>query len=395
MGTPKHTSENGIELIKSFEGFRARAARLPTGTWLIGYGHTRSARAGLQVSRQDADLVLRHADLPPVERFISDVVLTPLSQNEFDALVSFAWNIGETAFAGSDVLAELNSGDRLAAASAMLLWRRGRVDGQLKVIDGLVRRRVAEMALFLEHPSGRSPVPSALIRPQREHSSALPTQESGIVVASRDDFARTANRPRQNEGNPRDAAQAVRARIDRILAESGRPAVTAEAADLPPVAGDNGPTVEEITSAIEALAGQPADLPPAKGPPEGVERRRVARQADLPPSAAEHVLPLADDIVVDDLARPAIDPASIERAVRENGRPHRGRGRVLDWIPFALLAGLGLVGIIAGIQSFLAQAVRIAQSEMDVMAGPLLLFGGAILLVTSSYYLYRALTRAE
>lgn len=395
MGTPKRTSESGIELIKSFEGFRARAARLPDGSWLIGYGHTRSARTGLTVSREDADLILRHADLPPVERFVCDLVLTPLNQNEFDAIVSFAWNVGEFAFASSDVLAELNSGDRLSAASAMLFWRRGRVDGQLKVIDGLVRRRVAEMALFLDHPSGRSPVPGALIRPQREYVSELHAQDGGIIVAPRDEFARPPSRPRPPEESPQDAARAVIIRMGRILAESGHPVAPADPIGFLPEASDVGPTVDEITNAVSALADAASDASNFKGPPEGVERRRAGRPAEVPGQAAGHGLPVADELVVDDLAPLAIDPASVEHAVRENGRSPADIRRVLKWMPFALLAGLGLVAIIAGIQSFLAQAVRIAQSELDVMAGPLLLFGGAILLVTSSYYLYRALTRFD
>ena len=145
MARQMRTSDKGVELIKSFEGFRARASRLPDGKWLVGYGHTETARAGLTVSAFDAELILRFHDLKRVENHLAQQVFTPLSQNEFDALVSFAFNIGLKAFDSSDVLAHLNSGDRILAAEAMSSWRRGRVDGQIRVIDGLVRRRAVEV----------------------------------------------------------------------------------------------------------------------------------------------------------------------------------------------------------------------------------------------------------
>jgi lysozyme len=141
MARTMRTSDKGVELIKSFEGFRARASQLPDGKWLIGYGHTETARAGLSVTPFDAELILRYHDLKRLEDQLARQVFTPLAQNEFDALASFVFNIGLKAFEGSDVLAHLNSGDRILAAEAMNGWRRGRVDGQIRVIDGLARRR--------------------------------------------------------------------------------------------------------------------------------------------------------------------------------------------------------------------------------------------------------------
>ncbi|HBQ47743.1 MAG TPA: glycoside hydrolase, partial [Hyphomonas atlantica] len=115
MAGNMRTSDTGVELIKSFEGFRARASRLPDGKWLIGYGHTETARAGLKVSPFDAELILRYRDLKRIEDHLAQQVFTPLAQNEFDSLVSFAFNIGLKAFDASDVLAHLNSGDRILA----------------------------------------------------------------------------------------------------------------------------------------------------------------------------------------------------------------------------------------------------------------------------------------
>ena len=149
MALPTRTSGAGVELIKSFEGFRARATRLPDGSWIVGFGHTAGAREGLRVTRADAELVLRHHDLKPIEDLIGQRVLTPLTQNEFDALVSFAFNIGPQAFLESNVLALLNSGERLQAAEGMTAWRKAKVDDEVRVVDALVRRRADSLALWL------------------------------------------------------------------------------------------------------------------------------------------------------------------------------------------------------------------------------------------------------
>ena len=85
-------SREGIVLIKSFEGFRPRALQREDGGWIIGYGHTLSAREGASVSEADAELLL-HYDLIPVARAVSEGVATPVNQHQFDALASFAFSL--------------------------------------------------------------------------------------------------------------------------------------------------------------------------------------------------------------------------------------------------------------------------------------------------------------
>ena len=126
MALNMRTSQAGLDVIKAFEGFRARSEALPNGRWIIGYGHMRRARKGIRVSETEAEAILREYDLPPVERYVTRCVLAPMSQNEFDALVSLAFNIGPKAFASSDVVAGINGGNRLEAAEAFDDWRRGR-----------------------------------------------------------------------------------------------------------------------------------------------------------------------------------------------------------------------------------------------------------------------------
>lgn len=417
MGGPLRTSARGLDLIKGFEGFRPRASRLPDGRWIVGYGHTRTARPGLAVSPRDAELVLAHSDLPPIEQLIQDEVLAPLTQNEFDALVSFAWNIGPGAFQSSSVLSNLNEGDRLAAASDMWLWRRGRVNGEVKIIDALVRRRAAEISLFLTHPSGPAAVPGALIRPIPEDGGQPFPQpaERAVIIEARAEDERAPVRARGTASGPQAAARAVSERIARILGESPPPPPSQPTRPLEP--GEEGPSVEEITRAIADLAGpaedEPLPQPPGvvKGPPDGIERRRTARPApavpvpDAPPSpppeippppqpAPESPLPPAEGVIVDDLAPVEIDPNGIQRALEENGGTagRTGAEALGRWVPYALLSGLGLVSLVLGVRELVDVAAEPALYEGETWLGPLLSLGGGFLFVVATYYLYRAMT---
>ena len=164
------TSRPGLDLIKSFEGFREIAVRLPDGRWTIGHGHVRSAREGLTISETDADELLVQ-DLLPVESAINSLIFTPLNQNQFDALASLVFNISVERFRDSAVLRFLNAGDFLSAASAFDIWRKVRIDGRSMVMDALVRRRAVEKAMFLEHPGGRPTAPTPLVTPEADHSA--------------------------------------------------------------------------------------------------------------------------------------------------------------------------------------------------------------------------------
>ena len=398
------TSAQGIELIQSFEGFRPRAARLPGGGWLIGYGHTATARAGLQITPRDATLILRHHDLPQFEQQIAEQVLSPLSQNEFDALVSFAFNIGSEAFANSDVVAALNAGDRALAANAMWAWRLANISGELRVVDALARRRAAEIAHFLEHPAGRAAIPGALVRPLAQQGHDDEETDPGarsVTIGPRvsSDTAAAAT----PENSTQAAARAVSERIARILGEAPP---QPPAPPAPPAAPGDGPTPEEITDAVKALVGDepPAALltpaaPPqrSKGPPEGIERRRLPRPASAALSEEGlPALPLAEGVVVDDLEIVQVDPRDLERAIQENGDLDTAAIHNLGaWVPYALLSGLGLVGFIAGIERFLSHTARPMLRESDAFAGPVLALGGGFLFLIASYYLYRALTRQD
>ena len=111
-------SRSAVELIKAFEGFRPSAAQLDDGRWTIGYGHTLTAREGAQIGEPDAEALLLY-DLIQVSHAVNEHVFAPLNQNQFDALVSFVFNIGVRNFRGSTTLRRLNEGRALEAAIAM------------------------------------------------------------------------------------------------------------------------------------------------------------------------------------------------------------------------------------------------------------------------------------
>ncbi|MEN9855171.1 MAG: hypothetical protein RL186_883 [Pseudomonadota bacterium] len=174
-------SRAAFDLITSFEGFRARAALAPSGKWTLGFGHSATAREGLSVTRLEAEDLLRW-DLLPVEDMIRQRALMPLSQNQFDALVSFAFNIGLDNFSHSAVLAAINQGKPVDAALAMQDWCHAHVNGRSIIIDALVRRRAAEIALFLDTHGARPAAPTPVVRPQISLGADRPAQSAAPVI---------------------------------------------------------------------------------------------------------------------------------------------------------------------------------------------------------------------
>lgn len=146
----KSISKTGLDLISSFEGIRLNAYDDGVGVWTIGIGTTIypngvKVKKGDKCTLEQAHEYLAH-DMIEFEKTVNDSVKVPLSQNQFDALVSLTYNIGSAAFKNSTLLKKLNAKDFTGAADQFLVWNRG--GG--KVLKGLVRRRDAERALFLK-----------------------------------------------------------------------------------------------------------------------------------------------------------------------------------------------------------------------------------------------------
>lgn len=138
------TSDNGRAFIRAREGVKLAAYQDGGGVWTIGYGHTRGVKQGQVINHEQADEFLNN-DLRQVESCISERVTVPLNQNQFDALVSFVFNVGRQAFSDSTLLKKLNEGNYRAAADQFTRW----VYDNDQFVQGLYNRRVAERDLFI------------------------------------------------------------------------------------------------------------------------------------------------------------------------------------------------------------------------------------------------------
>lgn len=139
-------SQKGIDLIKNFEGCRLTAYRCPANILTIGYGHTGSdVVIGQKITQEQAEKLLK-SDLLVHCNNVSRLVKVPLTQNQFDALVSFEFNVGYGNFASSTMLKLLNQKKYREAAAQFDRW----VYANRKVLAGLVKRRAAEKNLFLQ-----------------------------------------------------------------------------------------------------------------------------------------------------------------------------------------------------------------------------------------------------
>ncbi len=164
----KRLSLDGIALIKSFEGFSPVAYRCPAGVLTIGYGFTDGVKEGNTMSREQADKRLVY-EAREYENAVFTATFGNVNQNELDALVSFSWNIGIRGMEKSTVIREHNKGNKAAAAKAFLMWNKA--GG--KVMNGLVRRRAAEAALYLTPEIGTATTMPQKIDAEKPVSVAL------------------------------------------------------------------------------------------------------------------------------------------------------------------------------------------------------------------------------
>ncbi len=143
-------SKTGLDLIKQFEGLRLNAYDDGVGVWTIGYGTIKypngtRVKSGDKITQAQADEYMAN-DVSVFERAVNRLVKVPLTQNQYDALASFTYNLGETNLSTSTLLRKLNAKDYKGAAEQFERWNRA--GG--KVMKGLTRRRIAEKELFLK-----------------------------------------------------------------------------------------------------------------------------------------------------------------------------------------------------------------------------------------------------
>jgi GH24 family phage-related lysozyme (muramidase) len=143
----------GLTLLKQFEGCRLDAYQDTAGIWTIGYGHTAGVVEGMTISQSEAGAFLL-ADTEHASNTVMALVGdSHWNFNQFDAMVSLAFNIGSRAFRSSTVLRQHRAGNYPAAADAFLMWDKDHQDGQLVVVPGLLKRRQIERAYYLNVPT--------------------------------------------------------------------------------------------------------------------------------------------------------------------------------------------------------------------------------------------------
>ena len=145
-----HISDEGLELIKHFEGCptddegNVVAYQDAVDVWTIGYGHTKDVQEGDKWTKEKADFMLWRELEDEYEEYVNSYVHVPLNQNQFDALCSWVYNLGPANLKKSSLLRKLNNGDYEEVPQQIKRWNKA--GG--KVLEGLVRRREAEALLF-------------------------------------------------------------------------------------------------------------------------------------------------------------------------------------------------------------------------------------------------------
>ena len=211
------TSQAGIDLIKQFEGVRLESYVCPAGVLTVGVGHTSAAGPpkvvpGMKITYQEANAILAR-DLIKYENAVDRLVKVQLTQNQFDALVSFTFNVGEGALAKSTLLKKLNAGQYSAVPAELMKWTKG--GG--KELPGLVRRRRAEAAMWrgvdekadLDSEESRvepdMPAPAKKITQSKEANAALAVGGLSGVTAASD----IANRLKEAGDNAKSFMEAI------------------------------------------------------------------------------------------------------------------------------------------------------------------------------------------
>ena len=136
-------SEEGLSLIKKFEGCELKAYRCAANVLTIGYGSTKGVTEDMEITKEEAESILKE-EMHEYEGYVNDMVKVPLKQNQFDSIVSWVFNLGSGNLSSSTLLKKLNNSEYDEVPAQIKRWNKA--GG--KVLDGLIRRREAEALLF-------------------------------------------------------------------------------------------------------------------------------------------------------------------------------------------------------------------------------------------------------
>lgn len=314
-------SAQGFAFIQSLEGFLPRAVKIDAERFVVGFRHLRFARNGLTISREEAENLLRF-DLFEIETFLSQRLTRPIAQAEFDALVSFAFDLGLAHFSRSRVFARVLEGDPLSAAQAFDAEPIMSDDVRLRA--KMLHRRTAEKALFL---SGSAPQDPLLrfksgFRPPLDpvkHEPAAAATPSTPAAMARADSAPAVERRAAGfaQPNPEPAAlPGLRSTSSVVPFQPARPA--------DPIARLRLQMIAAAQAAQEAQAKalpQGAPIPPLRDAPPAL--------APLAPMATGHSESKVDDRA--EIWPRTLDPVPL--ATQRTGTQHGATTKpALNWL---------------------------------------------------------------
>lgn len=375
---PSKVSREGVLLIKSFEGFRPRAMQRRDGRWVIGYGHTQSAREGARVSEAEAELLMQY-DLIPVVKAVTDHVRVPLNQHQFDALASFAFSIGADRFAASEVVEQLNAGSARQASASMSAW------ADEAAAETPTRRRSAEHALFNAAPGApvtladllAAPLPS----PFETDEPTLPAVDGALDEA-------VAPFPAQDDVA---LAQAISATTAPQPHNTYAATAVGPVPDVVPLTGQS----ETVSVAAPIIAANDIHAPvEAKQPetPSGfADAQKTSVVLTAPGLAESSPADSAAATAIEVDATPSEDVLSTRDVVaRDRAKRRSGLGETLT---FVIMGGLGALCLGVAMAAFRRASIS-NSSDTATVAWVLILVAAACLGV-SGYNCYRRWGRAD
>ena len=358
-------SHDGITLIKSFEGFRPHDVRRQDGGWIIGYGHTASAREGTQVSEHEAELLLQY-DLLPVVRALNDAISVDVNQHQFDALASFANSIGIKRFRQSVVLKRLNAGATQEAAASLALWP------EPAPVDTPRRRRAAERALFSTEAGKAVSLTDLLIAPiGPDLSVGAPSAIAMAAAAPVDSANATEASVSEPDLNENSEPQREPIATATPMSDDGIAPFPSQGIAREPVAA------VPITPVVETKPEPAGDIQTGAAVPPASHQQ----EAQAAPAAS------SDATDADGASTEASGLGSVLRhEVIEARREHGGWGRASGYVLTALA---GLISLGMSIAAF-RLAARQASSATDTrLIGMMLLVLAVACIGMAAYGLYR------
>ncbi|MBC6403061.1 MAG: glycoside hydrolase family protein [Hyphomonadaceae bacterium] len=400
-------SNRGVRLIRAYEGFFATPRTLTDGREVIGFGHCLSDGDPRKVTRDEAKKLL-DADVSGFETLINDVVHTSLTQNQFDALVSLAFSIGREAFLKSDTLRALNRGEFIRAADGFDAWRLACIDGQVYVIDALVRRRTAEKALFLRPTDHVVRAPRHWIQAQRDSSAVSrypaklfesvtkPVEDVGLAGEGTTDTETTAhvvevtplttliqaqNVQVDTQGSSnRNEAYGVSEGTDALVSEDDIEQVEIDSTKLPERdASDEAGRNDGINDTVNNRDSSPIAAAAAEISERLDALMSDSNVADFKPREPEDIVTDPDISAESREIRPIVD--------QEDDRvSHETRSR---WVS-ALIVTAGLIVGIPGLVLWLLGSASVFGDHGPFIA-LVAIFVGALLTVSGGYYLIKSL----